>query len=78
MQNALHQILQKISATGSQDAGMRGRELQKQIVELEGLLQKEKEEFEVSSYRNEFPKVMECQSDLVLTTSKQQHIIQLS
>lgn len=78
MQNALRHISQKISATGSQDAGMRGCELQKQIVELEGMLQNDKEEFEVSSYRNDFPKVMECQSDLALTTSKQQHIIQLS
>ncbi|XP_015888945.3 1-phosphatidylinositol-3-phosphate 5-kinase FAB1B [Ziziphus jujuba] len=52
VQNALRQISLKISATGSQDGGMSTHELHKQIGELEGMLQKEKEEFEESSRKS--------------------------
>ena len=47
MQNALHQILEKIS-TRLLDAGMKAVELRQQIEELEGLLQEEKEKFQVA------------------------------
>ncbi|KAL5572283.1 hypothetical protein UlMin_021880 [Ulmus minor] len=47
VQNALHQILEKIS-TRPQDAGMKAVELRQQIEELEGLLQEEKEKFQES------------------------------
>ena len=47
VQNVLHQFLQKMSAVGSQDAAIRALESRQRIVELEGMLQKEKEEFEV-------------------------------
>lgn len=47
VQNVLHQFLQKMSAVGSQDAAIRALESGQRIVELEGMVQKEKEEFEV-------------------------------
>lgn len=47
VQNVLHQFLQKMSAVGSQDAAIRALESRQRIVELEGMLQKEKEEIEV-------------------------------
>lgn len=47
VQNVLHQFLQKMSAVGSQDAAIRALESRQRIVELEGMVQKEKEEFEV-------------------------------
>lgn len=45
VQNALHQVLQKISAMKLEDADM--REKRQQIADLSGMLQKEKEEFQV-------------------------------
>lgn len=48
MKNALRKISQKISATVSQDAGTRTIETKNKVAELEGMLQKEKEEFEVA------------------------------
>lgn len=47
VQNVLHQFLRKMSAVGSQDAAIRALESRQRIVELEGMVQKEKEEFEV-------------------------------
>lgn len=48
MKNALVQISQKISATGSQEAGTMTFESKQIVAELEGMLQKEREEFEVA------------------------------
>ncbi|TXG61716.1 hypothetical protein EZV62_013079 [Acer yangbiense] len=45
--NALHQISEKIGA-GSEDGGMKTTESRLHITELEGMLQKDKEEFEES------------------------------
>lgn len=47
VQNALHQISQKMLPVSTQDTALRALESRQQIVELEGMLQKEKEEFEV-------------------------------
>lgn len=46
MHNALRQISAKIG-TGSEDRGMNGAELRHNILELEGMLQKDKAEFGV-------------------------------
>ncbi|XP_004287678.1 PREDICTED: 1-phosphatidylinositol-3-phosphate 5-kinase FAB1A [Fragaria vesca subsp. vesca] len=46
--NALHQILEKIPAAETQDGGKKVPESTHQIVELEGMLQKEREDFEES------------------------------
>lgn len=47
LRNALHQILEKIPAAETQDGGKKAPESTHQIVELEGMLQKEREGFEV-------------------------------
>ncbi|KAM5547100.1 1-phosphatidylinositol-3-phosphate 5-kinase FAB1A [Rosa sericea] len=48
LHSALHQILQKIKVAETQDGGKRAPESTHQIVELEGMLQKEREDFEKS------------------------------
>lgn len=47
MLNALRQIVEKRSGSGSITSGILTAESRHQIVELEGMLQKEKVEFEV-------------------------------
>lgn len=57
VQNALHQISQKMLPVSTQDTALRALESRQQIVELEGMLQKEKEEFEESLQKAWFREV---------------------
>lgn len=51
MCNALHQISEKVSGPVQQEGGNTVAEFRHLIAELKGMLQKEKEEFEVGGSR---------------------------